>query len=610
MRKPSLIFPALSLAFVVLMSLPWLVPHTGWTALIGLLPLLIMERLAAGEGRKHFWWWHYGTFVLWNAVTTWWVGEATVGGAIFAILANSLQMSLVFGSFRWVKRRLGGALPYLFLAVAWLAWEKYYLTVAEISWPWLVLGNAFADTTGLVQWYSVLGHMGGSLWVWLSNLSLFGLMVSLSDGRMASWNGKARLAAFSGAFAALFGPMVWSWCLSYKDSGPELKVVIGQPNYDPYEKFQSLSRKEQDMRFLSLLEQADWSSGEPTLVLAPETFTSRVYTNDVARHETSLRFQAFLQRHPQATLLYGASTYEPVVSYSQPHPCAYDLGKEADGKTVWMLMHNSAIITDTSARYQLFHKSKLVVGTELTPYPKFFIPLEKLLNHGEFMMAKDVGQKEISCLSMVMPPETDESASAKNYADATADSPVSGNTMVDVTAGSPVTGNTKADAPAGSPVSGNTISIGTAVCYESVYGEYCTGYVRKGAQLLAVITNDAWWGNTPGYKQHLNYSRLRAIETRRWVARSANTGISAIIDPCGRILDRTPWWEPTVLEGTVKLSTYQTFFVRNGDIVGRISVFLFSLLFLAAVMARHQARGRAVSFAKAKDGKAKRPRGF
>ena len=569
MRKPSLIFPALSLAFVVLMSLPWLVPHMGWTALIGLLPLLIMERLAAEEGRKHFWWWHYGTFVLWNAVTTWWVGEATVGGAVFAILANALQMSLVFGSFRWVKRRLGGALPYIFLAAAWLSWEKYYLTVAEISWPWLVLGNAFADTTGLVQWYSVLGHLGGSLWVWLSNLSLFGLMVALSDGRMARWNGKARLAAFAGAFVALFGP-----CISYEASGQELKVVIGQPNYDPYEKFQSLSREEQDNRFLSLLEQADWSSGEPTLVLAPETFTSQVYTNAVGMHETSLRFQEFLQRHPQATLIFGASTYEPVRAYSQPHPCAYEMGKEADGKTLWILLHNSAILTDTSARYQLFHKSKLVVGTELTPYPKFFIPLEKLLNHGDYLMAKDIGQKEISLLSMSLPAETDTSSSAKNYADATADV----------------------------PVSDRKVPIGTAVCYESVYGEYCTGYVRKGAQLLTVITNDAWWGNTPGYKQHFNYSRLRAIETRRWVARCGNTGVSAIIDPCGRVLKRTPWWEPTLLEGTVKLSTYQTFFVRNGDIVGRISVFLFSLLF--------QARGRAVSFAKAKDGKAKRPRGF
>ena len=537
------------------MSLPWLVPHMGWTALIGLLPLLIMERLAAEEGRKHFWWWHYGTFVLWNAVTTWWVGEATVGGAVFAILANALQMSLVFGTFRWVKRRLGGVLPYLFLAAAWLAWEKYYLTVAEISWPWLVLGNAFADTTSLVQWYSVLGHMGGSLWVWASNLSLFGLMVALSDGRMARWNGKARLAAFAGTALALFGPMVWSACLRAPESDASLKVVIGQPNYDPYEKFQSLSREEQDTRFLALVEQADWSSGEPVLVLAPETFTARVYTNDVAGHETSARFQAFLQRHPQASLLFGASTYEPVVSYSSPDPCAYEVGPEADGRTLWILMHNTAILADTSARYQLFHKSKLVVGTELTPYPKFFIPLEKLLNHGEYMMAKDVGQKEISCLTLSLSPEAKELASAKN----------------------------KADATASSSVSGQRVPIGTAVCYESVYGEYCTGYVRKGAQLLAVITNDAWWGNTPGYKQHLNYSRLRAIETRRWVARCANTGVSAIIDPSGHILQRTPWWEPALLEGTVGLSTDQTFFVRNGDIVGRISVFLFALLLLAAL---------------------------
>ena len=143
-------------------------------------------------------------------------------------------------------------------------------------------------------------------------------------------------------------------------------------------------------------------------------------------------------------------------------------------------------------------------------------------------MGKDIGQKEISCLDM------------------------------------------------------NGVPVGTAVCYESVYGEFCTGYVRKGARLLTVITNDAWWGNTPGYKQHLNYSRLRAIETRRWVARCGNTGISAIIDPRGRILDRTSWWEPAVLQGSVQLLQGESFFVRYGDMTGRISVFLFLLLGAAA----------------------------
>ncbi len=516
------------LSFTLLMSLPWLVPQMGWTALVGLLPLLLMERLATEYRAKHFWGWHYASFVLWNAVTTWWVAEATVGGAIFAILANSLQMSLVFGSFRWVKRRLSGVLPYIYLVAAWIAWERFYLTGAEISWPWLVLGNAFANTTGLVQWYSVLGSLGGSLWVWLTNLSLFGLMVSLSDGRMARWNGKARAAAFSGTVLALLGPMLWSACLRFEEAGKPLKVVIGQPNYDPYEKFESLTQAQQDARYLALLEQADWSSPESTLVLAPETFTSRVYTHSLPTHETSLRLQAFLRQHPQAQILYGASTYDRIVSHAAPDPCAYDMGEETDGKHLWIVTHNSAILTDTSARYSIYHKSKLVVGTELTPYPAFFIPLENLL--GGNLMAKNVGQPEISCL-----PLRD-----------------------------------------GTP-------IGTAVCYESVYGEFCTGYVRKGAQLLTVITNDAWWGNTPGYRQHLNYSRLRAIETRRWVARCGNTGISAFIDPCGRIRQCSPWWEPALLQGEVQLLEGESFFVRYGDIVGRVSVFLWLMLLAAAL---------------------------
>ncbi len=93
-----------------------------------------------------------------------------------------------------------------------------------------------------------------------------------------------------------------------------------------------------------------------------------------------------------------------------------------------------------------------------------------------------------------------------------------------------------------------TIPVGCAICYESVYGEYCTRYVRNGARLLTVITNDAWWGDTPGYKQHLSYSCLRAIETRRWIARSANTGISAIIDPSGKIVSQTSWWQPETFE--------------------------------------------------------------
>ncbi|MBP5383070.1 MAG: hypothetical protein J6Y45_06930, partial [Bacteroidales bacterium] len=139
-KNKNLTLWALSFCSAVLLSLPWLVPHLGIFALVGFVPLLCADYIASGAGVKRFWIWHYCTFVLWNAFTTFWVCNATVGGGIFAVLANALQMSLIFGLFRLAKKRLGGVVPYIFLAVTWIAWERWYLTSAQISWPWLVLG--------------------------------------------------------------------------------------------------------------------------------------------------------------------------------------------------------------------------------------------------------------------------------------------------------------------------------------------------------------------------------------------------------------------------------------------------------------------------------------
>ena len=525
---------ALAAVFVLLMSLPFLVEGCSWLILVGFVPLLCMERVASETGMKHFWWWHYGAFVAWNAVTTFWVCNATVGGGIFAILANALQMSLVFGLFRWVKRRMkeGGSVPYLFLAAAWIAWEKYYLTVAQISWPWLVLGNAFAGTSSLVQWYEFTGTLGGSLWVWASSLSVFGLMVALSDGRFSvRWNGKARVAAVVGTVLVLFGPMAWSailWNRFEEQSDATLPVVIGQPDFDPYHKFGGMTQDEQNAVLLDLFAQGlkDTEASDRVLLLGPETFTSDILCDDVPSSRTFRRFRSFLSEHPEAEILFGASTWSVYDQKERPSANARRFG---DG--TWYETHNSALLMDSLGRYSIYQKSKLVPGVEMLPYPSVLGPIDDKLLGG--VSGRNVGQKEVSNLTF------------------------------------------RKDLP-----------IGCAVCYESVYGEHCAKYVRQGARLLAVITNDAWWGDTPGYRQHLNYARLRAIETRRDIARCANTGISAIIDQKGRILQRTAWWEPTVLKGTVNLSARETFFVRAGDFVGRISVFLFVLLLAAALIRR------------------------
>ncbi len=532
MKKENILIWGLVLLFAAMMSVPFLVPHTGLIALLGLIPLLSMERIASLTGRKHIWIYHYTAFVLWNTFTTFWVCNATVGGGLFAIFANSLQMSLIFGLFRISKKKFKGALPYIFLMVTWIAWERFYFD-AEISWPWLVLGNSFARTTWAVQWYEFTGTLGGSLWIWACNLSIFGILVSLSDGSWQMWNSKAKAAAATGLLLLLAAPVTASAFIGsrYRDAmneGEKLQTIIVQPNIDPYNKFHRMTQDQQDEVFLSqaataLKNHRRDSAQSTVLLLAPETFTNSIICNDWSRSRSWKRFTSFLKDYPGVNLLFGASAYEYIHSKDRPSHTARNVGDD-----IWVESHNSALITDGNARTEIFHKSKLVVGVEHTPYPAIFCPLDDALGG---IMGRCVGQKEISLLNV-----------------------------------------RSAD---------TVIPVGCAVCYESVYGEYYTGYVRKGARAMTIITNDAWWGDTPGYRQHLSYASLRAIETRRAIARCANTGISAIISPSGEITQPTPWWEPAVIVGQIPLRDDITFYVSHGDITGRVCTFIFILLLLA-----------------------------
>ncbi len=126
--------------------------------------------------------------------------------------------------------------------------------------------------------------------------------------------------------------------------------------------------------------------------------------------------------------------------------------------------------------------------------------------------------------------------------------------------------------------------VAPLICYESVYGEFCGNFVKQGANLLFIITNDGWWGNTPGHKQHFSMARLRAIELRRSIARSANTGISCFIDQRGDVYQQTEYWVPAVIRQDVNLNNEMTFYARMGDYIGRISVFLAVVFILIAIV--------------------------
>lgn len=531
LSKEKNLMAVLLIASALLMSVPYLLPHLGWMSLFGFVPLLCMDRIASGCGIRKVWIWHYCAFVLWNAFTTFWVCNATIGGGIFAVMANALQMSVIFGTFRLSKKVFKGSLPYLLLAAMWIAWERIYFS-AEISWPWLTLGNSFARTITMVQWYEYTGSLGGSLWIWASNLCIFGLMCAMSDGSYFSWNRKAKIVSATATLLVIFAPVCISLKIwhNYEETDDALDVAILQPNFDPYHKFQHLSQDQQnailEAQVKRVLSDRDSTVKTPLLMLAPETFTSDVVVNSISSGKTWRRFNNVLSSYSGVNLIYGASAAEYIWSKEAPSKTARVV---EDG--LWRESRNSALILDGSGSTQIFHKSKLVVGVEKTPYPWLFCKLDDMLGG---VMGRCIGQDEISLLDI-------RSESRQ-------------------------------------------IPVGCAICYESIYGEYCTGYVLKGAELLAVITNDAWWGNTPGYKQHLSYASLRAIELRRDVARCANTGISAIINQRGEIVSQTKWWEDEIMQGEVNLNSDMTFFAKEGDIVGKLAVFIFCLLGLTMIV--------------------------
>jgi apolipoprotein N-acyltransferase len=113
------------------------------------------------------------------------------------------------------------------------------------------------------------------------------------------------------------------------------------------------------------------------------------------------------------------------------------------------------------------------------------------------------------------------------------------------------------------PVRGHKIS--TSICYEIVYPNLVRESVREGSELLTTITNDAWFGRTSAPYQHFAQASMRAIEEGRYLVRSANTGISGIVDPYGRVLDQTGLFEPVVLVGEARFLKGTTTYAQTGD---------------------------------------------
>lgn len=431
-------------------------------------------------------------------------------------------MCIPFMGFRYMKRKFNALIGYTSFILFWLSFEYLHLQDWGLSWPWLTLGNVFAARINWIQWYEYTGTSGGSLWILLVNVLLF-----TTFGKQQS---KISFTPISLTAFVLVIPIILSLVMSkpvaYYSAGDEKSVVIVQPNIDPYEKV-ATGTFEVQLQKLIRLSQSKVDSNT-TLLIWPETALYSPNGFDEANLKENfflIPLFDFLKRNPQLQLFTGIESYRLFnerVSAS---------ARPIDGTTNFYESYNGSVLLDSSGARNFYHKSMLVPGVETLP--RFLLFLGPVFE--KF------------------------GGTTGGYARQTERTPVT---------------------------TTHSIKLAPAICYESIYGEYMSRYMAKGANLVAIITNDGWWANTPGHKQHQQYAKLRAIETRTWVARSANTGISCFIDPVGNVYEPQPWWTEAVIKKNITLNNRSTFYVQFGDILSKIALVMTAGLLLLGIFKR------------------------
>ncbi|MFD0794505.1 apolipoprotein N-acyltransferase [Mucilaginibacter litoreus] len=506
----------------LMMWVAWPPTHyTTFLLFIGLVPMLLaMENIiqsdVKGKGRKIFNTTFLGFFV-WNTLCIYWVyNSLKIIGPITAIPITLIPYALgplLMAAACWLYYRLrlrtNRTISLMGLVCFWIGYE-YLHQSWDLNFPWMTLGNGLAVSHQWAQWYEYTGVYGGTIWIWLINILLFLLYTGLREAQPK----KLRIRLVVTAVVSLVLPMGFSLYsyYSYEEQPNPSNIVVAQPNIDPYLKGGEIPTYQQ----INILTHLCDSIGQPNTeyFIWPETAIpsatgideDHIYTNNYY-----LQVRSFLNKYKNGNVLTGGETYKlyakRVTNTASP---------TADGAGFYDRF-SAAINIENSSRVQFYHKSRLVPGAESLPFGNALSFLKPAFEH----LGGATGAYGLQTEPSVF-------------------------------------------------YSQSGIGATPVICYESIWGEWVARSVRHGAQFIAVITNDGWWENTSGKDQHLDYAKLRAIENRRWVCRSANTGISAFINQRGDIVQQSKWWVRTALKQDINLNTDVTFYTRHGDYLPKI----------------------------------------
>jgi apolipoprotein N-acyltransferase len=466
----------------------------------------------------------YLGLLLWNVLCTWWIYYATLGGVLMAVIANSALMTIPFFCYRLSIKAKVPKLAAFFFLLSWMGFE-YIHHNWSLSWPWLTLGNGLAKIPSIIQWYEFTGTGGGSLWILLLSLVVFSMLVKFKKSQVIF-------------LVVLFiVPILISLTIrasvksELAQNKKKVEVVALQPNFNTYtQKSRNgdyfIPYDEQLEHMISASEKM--LSQETEFLVWPETAISGSNRESFFyRNGEYKTLKNFLIRYPNLTLVAGIDSYE--ICKDQENPTQFASYSDYVG---YYEPYNAAIMM-TKDSMAFYHKSKFVPGAEQVPFPWLIKPIELLL--GGVGFGHFFGQEEQIPFESI-----------------------------------------------------HEYKAAPSICYESIFGEHMTQFVKNGADILFVLTNDDWWHDTEGHRQHFDFARMRAIENRISLVRSANTGFSGFIDALGEDSQKTIYrHEACIIEKVaVKKEPILTFYAKYGDYLGKTALYIAVLLLISLLVKR------------------------
>jgi apolipoprotein N-acyltransferase len=490
-------------------------------AYVGLIPLLVL--LESMEG----WWrsirYSYLAFLVLHIATLYWTGGFVVGKDIWMMIAGGallvvhpLFYVLVMVLYRLVRRRLGLLFGLISFPFLWIAFE-YSHSLGEFSFPWITLGNSQAYDLPRIQIAEFTSVYGISFLILMFNITGFVLVSKIASDR---WTFRSRGTRFCIVFLTVLYVGPWIYGRIAMEGGEpvgnarQVNVGIVQPNIDPWEKWSTngYNRWASYERQVGILLGAtkSLSQEQPDLVVWPETAIPfrillpafQPYLLKLRGNLDSLRVSV-LTGLP-STILYDSTNAPITATRDEARKIYYDD------------FNSSTLFVPGQPPGPVYRKIVLVPFAERIPYAETFRfliePLKWNVGIGMWGIGKDT-------LVFSLPLRD-----------------------------------------------GSSATLSSMICYESVYPNFVREFVRRGAEFLVIITNDSWWGNTPGAYQHASYASFRAIENRRWIVRVANGGISGFVDPDGLFHDETKLYSAATVRRAIEPRRDQTFYVKHGDL--------------------------------------------